>query len=141
MGERLKELRLERKWSLRQLGARAKLAGAYIQQLEAGTRENPSVEMTRRLAGAFGLTVSEFIGEKEPPVRLTNEDMIDILARERDLSPGDLEAALEWLAAIPKENRDIEIQGAKLQTKQWYNRRKQQTHETGTEYNASVEEG
>lgn len=64
LGERIRELRQARGWSLRQLGNKAGLSGAYIHQLESGVRQRPNIEMVKGLAAAFDMTLSEFIGEE-----------------------------------------------------------------------------
>src|SRR4051812_9676786 len=64
IGQRVRELRLERNWSLRQLAARAEVSHQYIDFLEKGQRSRLDLSMLRKLAGAFGLPLTEFIDEQ-----------------------------------------------------------------------------
>lgn len=57
---RLRNLRLEHGWSQAQLSQRAKLTANHIAYLEVGDGE-PNMETMRRLADAFGLTLSQLL--------------------------------------------------------------------------------
>ncbi len=49
----IKKMREERGWSQRDLAARAGVTGAYVAQLETGTKQNPSDDILRRFARAL----------------------------------------------------------------------------------------
>jgi transcriptional regulator with XRE-family HTH domain len=55
IGPKVKEYRLERGWSQRQLGERAGLSGQLIWLIERGTA-NPSLESVAKIAGALGVS-------------------------------------------------------------------------------------
>jgi XRE family transcriptional regulator of biofilm formation len=57
----LKTLREERGLNQVELGRKAKVTTAYISQLEAGKKVNPSLEVLQKLARALGVTVSELL--------------------------------------------------------------------------------
>jgi transcriptional regulator with XRE-family HTH domain len=57
----LKTLREQRGWSMAQLAKKADVTDAYIAQLETGIRRNPSLQVLKRLARAFGVPVTELL--------------------------------------------------------------------------------
>jgi len=64
VGERVRELRLGRNWSLRQLAARAEVSHQYIDFLEKGQRSRLDLGMLRKLAAGFGLPLADLIGDQ-----------------------------------------------------------------------------
>ena len=61
-GQRLAELRRERRWSQERLAQRARLHRTYVGRVERG-EQNISLENIARLARAFDLRISQlFIG-------------------------------------------------------------------------------
>ncbi len=63
LGKRLKQLRQERKLSLRALARKAHLSHSFIADIEAG-RSKPSVDTLNILAEALGIPASELIGNQ-----------------------------------------------------------------------------
>ena len=62
MGQRVKRLREAREWSQPDLAKRAKVSQAYIaEELERGTKRNPSVRIAVRLAKALGVPVTALL--------------------------------------------------------------------------------
>jgi transcriptional regulator with XRE-family HTH domain len=64
VGERVRELRQERGWSLRELAARAEVSHQYVDFLEKGRRIKLDLSRVRKLADAFGLPLAELIGDQ-----------------------------------------------------------------------------
>lgn len=60
-GARLHALRAERKWSYRDLAARAALTPGYLHHLEHA-RNSPSLETVFALAAAFDVPVADLLG-------------------------------------------------------------------------------
>lgn len=60
--ERLRRLRLAKRWRQTDLAARAKVSQALISQLEAGTKASASVIPLLRIAKALGVTVEKLVG-------------------------------------------------------------------------------
>lgn len=58
-GERLKELRKQRKLTQEQLGKLVGVSGAYIQQLETGKKLNPTYDVAIKIAEVLNATVDE----------------------------------------------------------------------------------
>jgi transcriptional regulator with XRE-family HTH domain len=56
LGQRLRELRTERREKLTETAARAGISPQYLSEVERGRKE-PSSEMIAALAGAFGLSL------------------------------------------------------------------------------------
>ncbi len=57
----LRKLRTERGMSMADLAKKADVTDAYIAQLETGKRENPSLDILKRLARALGVPVTELL--------------------------------------------------------------------------------
>jgi transcriptional regulator with XRE-family HTH domain len=57
----LKLLRERKGWSQAELAKRADVTDAYIAQLETGARENPSLDVLKRLARALGVPAAELL--------------------------------------------------------------------------------
>src|SRR3954466_1668147 len=83
IGQRVRELRLERNWSLRQLAARADVSHQYIDFLEKGQRTRLDLNMLRKLAAGLGVPMGELIGdeggEEEFPDDHGGHDAVDDL--------------------------------------------------------------
>ncbi len=61
LGMKLKRLRTEQGWSLRDLGEKVGVSYAYISMLESGAKSNPSLTLTKKLAKALKVTVGELV--------------------------------------------------------------------------------
>ena len=66
-GQLLRKLRDDRDLTLRQMEERAHVSNAYLSQIERGERGIPNFKVLRRLAGAYGVPVTELVlaAEKE----------------------------------------------------------------------------
>lgn len=64
VGTRMRRLREKRGWSLRRLAQESGVSHVYIHNLENGSRSSVSLNHAVSIAHAFGMTVSELIGEK-----------------------------------------------------------------------------
>lgn len=69
LGEKLRELRQARKWTLNELSQRSGLSISHISSLERGTRTKPSMEVVRKLANALQIPVHHLhddgVGERD----------------------------------------------------------------------------
>ena len=63
IGERLRELRLAHRMSMRQLSAQAAVSVSLISQVERGHVE-PSISVLKRIAAALDTTLTYFFSEK-----------------------------------------------------------------------------
>ena len=66
IGDRLKCCRDSANLSLQQVANLVGTSKSHIWEIEKRRSDNPTLKTIKALAGAFGMTVSEFIGEEEP---------------------------------------------------------------------------
>jgi len=60
-GTKIRELRLERELSRRQVAERSGVTGQYIYLIETGRATNPSIQVLERVASALGVRLSSLI--------------------------------------------------------------------------------
>ncbi len=93
-GNRLLNLRKERGWSQPELGKRIGTSGAIIGRYERG-EITPSIEVAKKLADTFGVTLDFLVDDKDVPNILHDQtmlarwqaiDALEPLERERILS-------------------------------------------------------
>lgn len=65
LASKLKELRLKRGESLQQVGDAVSVSKAHIWELEKGTSTNPGLELLKKLATHFNVTV-QYLAEDKP---------------------------------------------------------------------------
>ena len=66
VGSVVKSLRQKKGWSLQRLANETGISKQYLSQLEASEESNPSERVIRVLASAFGVKVSDLMGETSP---------------------------------------------------------------------------
>ena len=74
-GHRLLNLRKERGWSQPELGKEIGTSGAIIGRYERG-EITPSIEVAKKLADAFGVTLDFLVGDKDVPNILQDQSML-----------------------------------------------------------------
>lgn len=74
-GNRLLSLRKERSWSQPELGKQVGTSGAIIGRYERG-EITPSIEVAKKLADAFGVTLDFLVGDKDVPNILHDQTML-----------------------------------------------------------------
>ena len=68
LGERIKRLRLNLGLTQSELASHADVTKAYLSQIEAGQRKNPSAEVLHKIALALDTTVAQLLEKHvEPP--------------------------------------------------------------------------
>ena len=102
-GAHIRSLRKRRKWSLETLGERAGLSPNYCGGIERGER-NLTIDNIEKLAGAFGLPVSELFSFETEGVDVKKKAVREIVQRLRKHDPDTLGFILrsieyfdEWL--------------------------------------------
>lgn len=65
LASKLKELRLKRGESLQQVGDAVSVSKAHIWELEKGTSTNPGLELLKKLAEHFNVTVQYLAEDKQ----------------------------------------------------------------------------
>lgn len=68
LGARVRALREDRGLSLRELARRAEVQVSDISRLERGLTRQPRLALGMSLARALGVTLSQLLGEAEPPM-------------------------------------------------------------------------
>jgi len=62
---KLKEIRLEKGMTLKELAEKANISAGYLCHLERGTRANPSIDVMEKIAKALDKTIFEIFFSKE----------------------------------------------------------------------------
>jgi XRE family transcriptional regulator, master regulator for biofilm formation len=65
IGNRVRREREKRGWTVRELARRADVSPGAVSKLEGGSRVSPSMELGKRLAKAFGVTLDYLAGMYE----------------------------------------------------------------------------
>jgi transcriptional regulator with XRE-family HTH domain len=77
VGERIRELRLARGWTLRDLARHSRVSQGMLSKLESRS-VNPSLSVIQRIAAAFDQTLGRFLGEDDQEAK----HEVVVLARE-----------------------------------------------------------
>ena len=77
LGRRVREARERRGMSRRSLAGEAQVSERYLAQLEAG-EGNASIVLLRRVAGALGAEVADFLGDESPEQRLIRRFLAEL---------------------------------------------------------------
>lgn len=73
VGQRIKELRLERGLTLEELGERSACSAGFLSQLERN-RAAPSISMLYSIAGALGVSITHFFPEVINPTKVVRAE-------------------------------------------------------------------
>lgn len=84
LGQRVKQLRQEKRISQRELGKRAGTSGSYISQLEGGKSPRPGADLLGRIALVLGVSIGELTGQQQSVVDGSEQQAVRIL---RDIIP------------------------------------------------------
>lgn len=74
LGQKIRQLREEKKLSLNGLADKAGISKAYLSQLENDVSKQPSAEVLRKIASVFSMTIADLLDQ---PVRVFAEDFKD----------------------------------------------------------------
>lgn len=102
LGAKIRELRKEKKLSLRHLGEQTGLDHSYIGRIERGEISSPSLDTIQKIADVLEVEVSTFFGEKgQVPDEMKNIGVEWITfakeMKERELTPEQIKTFLEFL--------------------------------------------
>ena len=81
---RLQNLRTAKQQSLQEVADAIGASKAYIWELEKGTAKNPSIELVRKLADYFEVSISRLVGES-PDEDGDDEDLLVIYRQLKSL--------------------------------------------------------
>lgn len=104
LGERIAELRLQKRLSLQDVADAVGVSKAHIWQLERGKADNPAMALVTRLADLFGVSVSYFVGEQ---VDAPDADVqISRMFRQaKDLNENELEVLDDLMQSLLKRHK------------------------------------
>lgn len=92
IGERVKELRLQRGWTLGQLAQRSGVAESYLSRLERDHYKSPGMRNLTKIAEAFGIPPRSILSVRTPSV---DERIAVLLHRYPDLKAAFLNASFK----------------------------------------------
>lgn len=85
---KLKQLRMRRGQSLQQVAEAVGASKAHVWELETGKSRKPSIDLVRRLADNYKVSVASLIGEL-PDADVDDEQLIVLYRDLKELSPPD----------------------------------------------------
>jgi transcriptional regulator with XRE-family HTH domain len=103
LGTRLKELRLEREVSLQVVADAVGASKPHIWELERGTTKNPSIDLLKKLAIYYGVSL-DYLAELEDREEV---DIAQSFARQiadKNLTEGDRKALLSLAEVLSHKN-------------------------------------
>ncbi|WP_042142624.1 helix-turn-helix domain-containing protein [Paucisalibacillus sp. EB02] len=65
IGEKIKQLRKEKKMSISELAEKANVAKSYLSSIERNLQSNPSIQFIEKISTVLGVSVNELINEGE----------------------------------------------------------------------------
>jgi XRE family transcriptional regulator, master regulator for biofilm formation len=61
IGEKIKQLRQERKMSISELAEKANVAKSYLSSIERNLQSNPSIQFIEKISSVLGVSVNELV--------------------------------------------------------------------------------
>ena len=101
-GNRLLNLRKERGWSQPALGKQVGTSGAIIGRYERG-EITPSIDVAKKLADAFGVTLDFLVGDKDVPNILHDQTMLMRWQEIDALEPTERERILSVMDSLVRD--------------------------------------
>ncbi|MES5263861.1 helix-turn-helix domain-containing protein [Priestia aryabhattai] len=84
IGDRIKEIRLQKRYSITRLAEKAQISKSYLSQIEKGSNSNPSLQMLHKIAASLGTSVDYLIDETNEHMEATphiTEEWIELLSK------------------------------------------------------------
>ncbi len=73
IGQRIKQYRLQRKFSLSELAERAGIAKSYLSSIERNLQSNPSIQFLEKIAGVLNIPVNTLLHDEEAESTMGSE--------------------------------------------------------------------
>ena len=90
LAERFENFRKASGLSLDALARKTRVSRGYLWKLETVPGQNPSIAVLLKICEAYGIGVSDFLGEKpggyEPAVLAAAKTLLDVMAAEQEIS-------------------------------------------------------
>lgn len=90
IGSKIKQLRTQRRESLQGLATAVGASKAHIWDIERGESKNPSLDLLRRIADHFKISIGELVGES-PSAEGEPADLVAMYRGLKDLESADRE--------------------------------------------------
>lgn len=87
IGDRIKEMRLQKRYSITRLAEKAQISKSYLSQIEKGSNSNPSLQMLHKIAASLGTSVDYLIDETNEHMKAApyiTEDWMELLSKAID---------------------------------------------------------
>ncbi|WP_374148505.1 helix-turn-helix domain-containing protein [Priestia megaterium] len=84
IGDRIKEMRLQKRYSITRLAEKAHISKSYLSQIEKGSNSNPSLQMLHKIAASLGTSVDYLIDETNEHIEAElyiTEEWIELLSK------------------------------------------------------------
>jgi len=100
IGEKIKQLRQEKRLSISELAEEANVAKSYLSSIERNIQSNPSIQFIEKISRVLGVTVNELISESSVSDKVIDldEDWLQIVqeAMESGVSKEQFKEYLEF---------------------------------------------
>ena len=90
IGSKIRELRTHKKVSLQELANAVDASKAHIWDIERGESKNPSLELLKRIADYFKVSIGDLV-EENPNAEGEPEELVALYRGLKDLDPVDRE--------------------------------------------------
>jgi len=121
LGEKVKQLRLKRRWTQDELAKRAQVRAPLVSELESNKKLDTTGSVLRRLAWTLGVSIDYLVGvydalgePRQPQPQLTEEEERERLSRLRQLVL-DEDTAVQELCSGAEEREKLQYLMAHLQ--------------------------
>ncbi|GAA3411369.1 helix-turn-helix domain-containing protein [Paenibacillus hodogayensis] len=84
IGERIRDLRLSKGWSITELAGKAQVAKSYLSNIERDIQKNPSIHMLERVADALEVSVDVILQGPAEPKEQLNEEWLELVREAMD---------------------------------------------------------
>lgn len=87
IGDRIKEMRLQKRYSITRLAEKAQISKSYLSQIEKGSNSNPSLQMLHKIAASLGTSVDYLIDETNEHMKAApyiTEEWMELLSKAID---------------------------------------------------------
>lgn len=87
IGDRIKEMRLQKRYSITRLAEKAQISKSYLSQIEKGSNSNPSLQMLHKIVASLGTSVDYLIDETHEHIEADShitEEWLELLSRAID---------------------------------------------------------
>ena len=85
IGERIKQLRQEKKMSLSELAEKAGVAKSYLSSIERNLQSNPSIQFIEKISTVLNVSMNDLLNESDEEIRRQlDEDWLKLVQEAMD---------------------------------------------------------